>query len=233
MIDKKKFYAVITGDIVGSSKFKANQWEDILSVLKNSWAMVDEIFPGSLYAPFGIFRGDGFQGILSDPEKALAAAIIIRSCLRTGITVLKRHKAVDARMVIGIGTIDFLPEERVAEGRGEAYSNSGPFLDKMKGDPRLLIRVPGAWDHLNREFDTECALLDVIINKWSEEQAQVMLYHFKGFTQERMAAELEITQPAVRSRLKGAGEWGIDIFVERYKQQISRIISPGAYNGKI
>jgi len=228
---KKEFYAVVTGDIVGSSRFNINQRSDLLSVLKTSFGSIEEIFPGTIYTPFEIHRGDSFQGVLSKPEIALPAAIAIRAGLRYGFETKKRRKALDARIAVGIGSIDFLPNGRGTEGDGDAFRRSGPILDEMKGDRRLLIRTPSK--EINAELDTECALIDALINRWSTEQAQVILYQVKGLTQESAAKELGISQPAVRLRLQSAGGWAIEELLKRYKDQISKIISPGAYNSGI
>lgn len=228
---KSGLYAVITGDIVGSTKFTISQRSDLLAVLKISFETIEEIFPNTIRAPFEIHRGDSFQGVLSKPEIALAAAVIIRAILRYRFETKNRRKALDARVAVGIGSIDFLPEGRGSEGDGEAFRLSGPILDDMKGDQRLLIRTPV--ESIDSEFNTECALLDVIINRWSSEQAQAILCQIKGFTQEKTAKELGISQPAVRLRLQSAGGWAVEEFLKRYEQQISEIISPGAYNSGI
>jgi predicted DNA-binding protein (UPF0251 family) len=230
---KKKagLYAVITGDIVGSSKLTIKQRVHFLEVLKSSFTMIKKIFPGIMRSPFEIYRGDGFQGVLSQPEKALPAAIVIRINLRKVFEAQRRRKSLDARIAIGIGSIDFLPDGRSAEGDGEAFQLSGPVLDEMKGDRRLIIRTPQ--ESIHEELDTECALLDPLINKWSNEQAQAILCQIRGLTQEKAAKELHISQPAVQLRLKEAGGWAIEVLLKRYSQLISQIISPGAYNGRL
>lgn len=231
MMKETGFFAVFTGDIVGSSKFKISRRSHLLSALKTSFGNIEDIFPGAIYTPFEIHRGDSFQGVLSRPELALAAAIVIRAGLRSGFQTVKRRKALDARIAVGIGSIDYLPNGRGTEGDGDAFRRSGPVLDKMKGDRRLVICTPVK--EINAELDTECALLDAVINRWSTEQARVILYQVKGLTQESAAKELGISQPAVRLRLQSAGGWAIEEFLKRYKNQISKIISPGAYNGGI
>lgn len=228
---KEMLYAVITGDIVGSSKFSISQRSQLLSVLKDSFGTIEKVFPGTIHAPFEIHRGDSFQGVLSNPEIALSAALVIRAVLRGMGSVQSRRKAWDARMAVGIGSIDFLPDGRGTEGDGEAFRHSGPVLDKMKGDRRLLIRTP--WDSVNAEFETACALLDAIIHRWSGEQAMAIFCQIVGLTQESTAKRLGISQPAVRLRLQGAGGWAIDEFLKRYKRRISELISPGAYNDGI
>lgn len=230
MTDKNKVYAVITGDIVGSSKFKIDQWGKILNSLKDSWNIIDKVLPGAVHATFGVHRGDGFQGVLGAPEKALTAVMLIRARLRSGLSRSKKYKPADTRIAIGIGAIEYLPGKRGAEGRGEAYSLSGPILDEMKGDRRLLIRVSDTFGNINEEFNSECALLDALINRWSEEQAQVIPYHLMKLTQGQTAKKLGITQPAVSYRLEGAGVWALDIFIQRFEQQISQLISQKAYN---
>lgn len=223
------FYAVITGDIVGSSKLTINQRDRFLKILKTSFASIDKIFPGIMCSPFEIHRGDSFQGVLSEPEKALSASIIIRVNLRKDFESQRRRKALDARIAIGIGSIDFLPNGRGTEGDGEAFRLSGPILDEMKGDRRLIIRT--SQESIHEELDTECALLDALINKWSNEQAEAILCQIRGLNQKEAAKELQISQPAVRLRLKGGGSWAVELLIERYRQLTYQIISPGAYNG--
>ncbi len=180
-------------------------------------------------SPFEIHRGDSFQGVLSEPERALSVAIIIRVNLRKGFESQRRQKLLDARIAIGIGSIDFLPNGRGTEGDGEAFRLSGPILDEMKGDRRLIIRT--SQENIHEELDTECALLDALINKWSGEQAEAILCQIRGLSQKEAAKELRNSQPAVRLRLKGGGSWAVELLLKRYRQLISQIISPGAYNG--
>ncbi|MCF6154674.1 MAG: hypothetical protein E3K36_05360 [Candidatus Brocadia sp.] len=212
-------YAVITGDIVGSSRLTTAQRSRLLSVLKSSFNTIKDILPDGIRAPFEIHRGDSFQGVLSKPEAALRVAIIIRAGLRHGFKTKQRRYALDARIAIGIGSIDFLPSGRGSEGDGEAFRRSGPTLDGMKGDRRLLIRTP--WQAVDAELDIECALLDALINRWSAEQSQAILGQIRGLTQERAAKEFGISQPAVRQRLKSAGGWAIEELCRRYELLIA------------
>ncbi len=221
-------YAVITGDIVGSSKLTASQRGRLLSVLKSSFHALKNIMIDGMRAPFEIHRGDSFQGVLSKPEAALRVAIAIRTCLRHGFETKQRRHALDARIAVGIGQIDFLPAGRGSEGDGSAFRRSGQTLDAMKGDQRLIIRTP--WQELDAEFDTACALLDALINRWSSEQAQAILGQIRGLTQEKAAREFGVSQPAVRQRLKSAGGWAIEALCRRYEQVICEKRSLRAYN---
>lgn len=226
-IKNRGLYAVVTGDIVGSSRLTASQRSRLLSALKSSFKTIEDLLPDGMRAPFEIHRGDSFQGVLSKPEAALRVAIVIRACLRHGFEATQRRYALDARIAVGIGPIDFLPAGRGAEGDGEAFRRSGQTLDAMKGDRRLIIRTP--WQEVDAELDIECSLLDALVTRWSAEQAQAILGRIRGLTQERAAGEFGISQPAVRQRLKSAGGWAIEELCRRYEELIAEK-SAGTYN---
>lgn len=216
---QEKMYAVITGDVAGSSRFEGEHRALLLSAMKQSFALVSEMLGDDVMAfPFEIFRGDSFQGVLQHPAKALKAALIIRAGLRKSFqTTLK--DAVDARIAVGIGAISMLPDGRGGEGDGEAYRNSGPLLDKMAKES-LFIKITTPWEAMNKELDVECALVDTIISKWSSKQAEVFIETWKGKTQEQMATELNISQPGIRKRIQSSHIYPIELMANRFDDLI-------------
>lgn len=222
-----KIYAVLTGDLIGSSRFRIQQREGVLSNLKDSF---QEISPEIIESPFVVFRGDSFQGVLTRPEEALKAALIIRASLLSKFKGKRTH--LDARIAIGIGTIDYLPRDQVGEGDGEAFRNSGPELDRMKkGEQNLVIRTP--WAEINEELGIECALFDALIQRWTKEQAEAIAYQLpkrvflaqdqviiQEITQEIIAKFLNISQSALSQRLKTGGYWAVQAFLERFNMII-------------
>lgn len=208
-----KIYAVLTGDLIGYSRFKPKDREKVLSILKGTFRKLP---PGMIASKFHIFRGDSFQGVLSMPDEALLAALIIRSCLISGFSG-KSHR-IDTRIAIGLGTIDRLGK-RAGEGDGEAFRNSGKGLDSMKkGDHNITALTP--WKELNDELRAECALLDALIMRWSREQAEAVMYHIMGQTQEEIARSLNISQPAVFQRLRTSGMRAVQEFLQRYRETV-------------
>lgn len=210
-MEYKKIYAVLTGDLIGYSKFKIEEREKILSILKDSFIKIGS---NIIASPFRVYRGDSFQGVLSRPDDALTATIIIRANL---LSAFKGKKSrLDARIAIGIGTIDYLPADQVGEGDGEAFRYSGMELDRMKkGEQNLIVKTP--WSEIDEELRTECALLDALIQRWTKEQAEAILYQIRGSTQEEIAEILSISQPAVFQRLRTGGYWAIQTFLKRFK----------------
>ena len=209
----KKIYAVLTGDLVGYSRYNPKDRKEVLLHLKDSFKKLPLDITAS---KFWVFRGDSFQGILSRPEEALKAALIIRSYL---VSRYKGKKSrLDARIAIGIGTVDYLPL-RVGEGDGEAFRNSGMELDGMKkSEKNLIVKTP--WKELNDELSTEGALLDAVIERWTKEQAEAIMYQIIGLTQEEIARILKISQPAVFHRLRTCGSRAVQEFLKRYQDTI-------------
>jgi predicted DNA-binding protein YlxM (UPF0122 family) len=212
---KEKMFAVLTGDLIGSSRFNTEkQRDEVLSILKDSFNKIES--PEITASHFAIHRGDSFQGVLSRPEEALKAAIIIRASL---LSKPLENIRLDARIAIGMGKIDYLPVDQVGEGDGEAFRYSGMELDKMKkGERNLTIKTP--WPEMNEELQTECALLNALIYRWTKEQAEAIMYQIQGYKQEEIAEKLEISQSAVFQRLRNGGAWAVQVFLERFKVMV-------------
>lgn len=216
-------HAVLTGDVVASSKIKEER-PLLNEILKNAFQTVQKQRPNLIAAPFDIFRGDSFQGVLAEPEFALQSSLLIRALLRSRQPEQESHSW-DARIAIGIGTIEYLAE-RGSEGDGEAYRRSGPRLDTLKGEHRLSIQTP--WDALNEEMETEAALLDAIIAKWSPAQAETIIKLLEDKVQKQIAKELGVSQAAVHYRAKGAGWFAVEKFLDRYKTVIQNQLAEKA-----
>lgn len=212
---ESQLYAVITGDIAKSSRFEGEARQNLLNVLKAAFAEMEVILGKDIIAfPFEVFRGDSFQGVLIQPEKALTAAVIIRAFIRSSYKTTLQN-AVDARIAIGIGTISHLPDKNTGEGDGEAFRNSGPELDKLSKHKQMMtIKTP--WDEVNNELVVECSMLDVIISHWTPQQADVIIEYLKGKTQEEMAEKFNISQPAVKKRMASANSYQLDLMIDRF-----------------
>lgn len=210
MADKKGYIAVITGDIVKSGQISPEDRRKMPEKLKHIFTGLDSAGGHR----FSIFRGDSFQGAVSDPTQALRTALWIKTALmRTD----KDFDSYDCRLALGIGRVTFMAPN-VMESDGEAFHNSGRALDAMDSDERLRIATP--WEAVNQEAAVHCALLNVIMNRWTAAQAGVIAETLAGKTQRAVAAALQITQPAVSSSLKASGWSAVDALIARYEQLI-------------
>jgi len=207
-------YAVATGDIVESSQFKGAQKDRLNKSLTNSFNEIKQFTKKEASSKFSIFRGDSFQGLFTHLEDALKAAIFIRAKLRESQPDEAKYNW-DARIAIGTGTVEYLPEN-ITEGDGPAYQNSGPVLDKLKGNFRCAVKTPDK--EANDEFKALCALLDAVIAKWTPSQAETVAMLLQGMTPKEMSKKLNISQAAIHYRIKGAGWFAIEALLERNKQ---------------
>lgn len=211
-------YAILTGDVVDSSKITSRHRDLLLNTLKASFNEVSKQLAGNGQVSFDIFRGDSFQGLIPDPREALTASLMIRANLRSE----QPDKSAinwDSRTAIGIGTVEYLPNQ-VSEGDGQAYRSSGHLLDEMKTKQRLLFHTP--WEEIDKELNTQAALLDAIIAKWSPQQAEVVLDLLRQKSRKQIGEELGISQAAVYYRVKGSGWNAIEKFLDRYRALIDQ-----------
>lgn len=107
--------AIITGDIINSRKEAPQIWLPHLKEALNNY--------GQEPKHWEIYRGDSFQ-LEVIPEKALEAAIYIKSCL-------KQESIIDVRMAIGLGEKDY-DAEKLTESNGSAFVNSGECFEGLK-----------------------------------------------------------------------------------------------------
>lgn len=205
---------VITGDIIGSSQIKIEHRGDLLTCLNT---MGDEL---QCVSPFRMemYRGDSFQLLVEDPEKAIKIAILLRAGLIYH-TPQKDEGVWDARISVGIGGINFM-SENIVTSDGEAFLLSGTQLDKI-GKRRLVVKTP--WEEVNKELEMSTAFVDDIISGWSSTQAGMMYMSLRQDKPKKDVAEMTGTSVQnVRNVLANAKESLIVKYLEHNSEIINR-----------
>ncbi len=213
-------YAVITGDIVKSENIKGSDRQMLIVELKKAFEEINSQFLHEKKLPFEIYRGDSFQALIKQPQEALEISLMLRAKIRSLTPLQRENKTLwDTRLAIGIGSIDFFAN-RIIESDGEAFKFSGRILEKMKKEERLKIHTP--WNEVNEELKVACLFADTIINRWSVNQSEVIYrYLLKRETQQELARQFNISQPALRKRLVVSGNIeSMDTFIIRYRNLI-------------
>jgi len=214
-----KSFAVLTGDLIGYSLTKGVKREKLQNTLKDILNEIEKSFrKQKIKSKFGIYRGDSFQGLIPDPSASLECAIKIKSYLRSS-PIKGINTIFDARIAIGIGKIDNI-KRNISESDGEAFRLSGPALDELTGQHRIKIKTP--YQDLNDEFNLTCHFLDVIINRWTPAQAEVIYYLLNGLNQISIAEALNVSQAAINQRIASANWHTISIALKRFKKLISQ-----------
>jgi hypothetical protein len=212
-------YAVITGDIVGSSSLSLPDRQRLVHVIDGSSRHLRKIFGKSVPLDVDVFRGDSWQVLLTDPPQSLRAALTFRALLRWK---MESHHF-DTRLAIGIGSVTLIPRRRVSEGSGEAFRASGLALDSMK-KRRMSFAFPGS--DAEAPLDVIVHLLDEIAVRWTDRQAKAIVGAMQGWTQKKIAATWEqpkISQPAVTLHLEAAG-WHA---VKRGLAEFEKVLAAG------
>ena len=212
-----KNYAVITGDLVDSSGIEDDYKEILAGIASDIVKHQDEEFK------FDIYRGDSFQGLITNPTQALKISILFRAGLRRYSKGNSVENIWDARIAIGIGKIKYIDsrtEQKLNSADGEAFVRSGRTLDAMKNEDQQ-IRICTGDQKLDDEFAAVCPLLDAIIGRWTTSQAEaVYMQLLEGITQEEIGRRLDISQRASGKRLELSNIDGMKQFFRRYKNLI-------------
>ena len=222
-VESGKIYAVITGDIVGSSKLKPAERKELHAALKDTSDKLTDHFRQLVPLQVDIFRGDSWQLLVIDPAQSLKIGLFFRAFLRGKM----KSKRVDTRISIGVGFIDIIPEEGVSSGDGEAFRLSGEALESLSRSHRMVISFPESLISNNHKaLDVILKLIDVLARDWTEKQAQAVSGALLEYTQEKIARswfERDISQQAVAQHLDRAGWNAIEIGLNYFANSLSGI----------
>lgn len=215
-IIKGKYYAVITGDIIGSTKLSIIERKALHNIMQKGSVELRKVFGKTVPLDVDIFRGDGWQIVIYDPKISLRVGLFYRAFIKAYMASIK----VDTRMAIGVGTIDFIPGDKVSEGDGEAYRNSGKILEDISKSCYMRFVFS---ESLNSEIiDTIVQLVDVIAMRWSSKQALAVLGALQGWHQEKIASLWlnPIKQQTVQEHLESADWRAVKIAVDLFEKNL-------------
>ncbi len=205
--------AIITGDIVDSTKMTAEERFAMLQLLQSLPEWLSPICKTNIE----IFRGDSFQLKITEPSKSLQMALSIRAIIRTNKFKVNNAQW-DARIAIGIGTLDY-ETDSLSTSDGEAFRLSGRGLDLI-GKSRLLIETP--WEDVNEEFKVSTLFVDDIVSNWTQNQSRVMFEKLvKVQNQEKIGTIIGASQQTVSKTLKAAKDALISVYIKRFKELIN------------
>lgn len=204
-MEQALIYAVLTGDIVASSRLPADGRSELRAAMTDSFAALDRAFDGAFSPAIDISGPDSWQLLTPHPQIALRAALYFRAELRARMGAYN----VDTRVAIGAGTVELLPRRRVSEGDGPAYRRSARALETMGRNRRLALRLED--QPLGPGFDEMLGLVDHVACRWTDKQALAVTGALQGWTQERIAgswgrvAKGAVSQQTVAQHLHRAG----------------------------
>lgn len=236
-IQTNRNYAVLTGDIIQSSKLSGADKQKILSALK---ALPDEIkrMFNRLYVSDqieilgpSIFRGDSWQMFLSEPGFALRTAFY----LRAGLKALYRA---DTRVAVGIGTVNTPLNNDLSQAGGNAFRFSGIGLDELKTKEHMVCWFHEPSDkyknrkdidfyYINRFLNSSLLFASRLADGWSQHEAWALLKALEGLKQGEIASQWlngeKTTQQNAGKTLGRAGWAEIEHFLNLFRNYICLI----------
>jgi hypothetical protein len=227
-----KTYAVLTGDIIGSTKLGPERLEAAMSLLRRLAKEFDQVHPGSVVGQPDVFRGDSWQLCLQQPALAVTTAVFIRAGLKTD--------SFDSRIGIGWGSVDRLHKERISESSGPAFVQSGQALDQL-GKERSLALPPSGEPTLTgfaypaiALLNVGVGLLDALLTRWTQRESVAVYGTLRGLSQEAIAllpqAKTRQGKPPTRQAIQDAlrrASWPSHVlpFLEKAENSIDKEIA--------
>lgn len=208
-----KIGAIITGDIIASTKMESDDRDMMLASLQS----LPDILSPIEKVRVEIFRGDSFQIGICQAHNSLKIALAVRAYLRTH-KMFSSKKVIDARVAIGIGSIEY-EADTLSTSDGEAFRISGRLLDRME-KRRLEIMTP--WDKVNDALSLNTAFADDIISSWTQSQSRIELASYIiSENRNEIASQLGISRQMVDKSMKISKQPLIRAYIKRFEKIIS------------
>lgn len=183
----KNSIAVITGDIINSTKHNTSQWQRKLKQVLSQY--------GKETYDWEIHRGDFFQ-IRVPALKSIRVAIHIKAAIK------ELHNELDVRMSIGIGKQTH-KNKKISLSTGEAYTLSGRGFDKLKKQNLIITTTD---EFKNNVLNTIIVLALIPMNKWTKTEAKIFLLKFlqPNLNLKQMSSKLKKSTSTISETLKRA-----------------------------
>lgn len=218
MKNDSPLYAVLTGDLVKSSKLPAEDFHSVKDCLKKAVrqlnGLIEDNSPGLVKGSIDFYRGDGWQLLLTRPAYALRACLYLRACL-------KAHTGIDTRISVGVGEVSHIDPKNISQSIGKAFELSGKGLDDLKSLKRMTIAFPYYMDSRNSNLVSVFELCDAIVQKWTKKQAEAVSWALQGLSQSEIAENMKpsITSQSAGKHLRSAGWFAIEWAIKRAEDE--------------
>ena len=175
-----EIFAVLTGDVIKSSKLSPHVRRQALSYLNETAVRLPQVFSNLTVIGPEIFRGDSWQMLLSDARLGLHAAFYLRAELRSRF-------GVDTRIGIGVGGLETLSDQSVGSADGPAFRRSGKALDSLKRNETMLCLLDDQPSAVNDLLQVALRFAARSASQWSKREAFAVARSLEGRKQIEIA----------------------------------------------
>ncbi|OHU88464.1 MULTISPECIES: hypothetical protein [Pseudoalteromonas] len=203
--------AVLTGDLVNSSKMKPNTYTEAISILKSIMRLADERYG----AKGEIYRGDEFQIQFPNPSHAIGCTLLLKLALHCAP---QTDKPILSTLSLAYGE-QTLHSNSPTTATGPVFIESGRGLNKTpRGD--LTIRFAG---NVSEEMQLLTGFLSHQLNKMTKTQAELLYtYIINDFPDHQKIAEITKTsRQNISNRLSSIGATLIRDYIGVVNQRVT------------
>jgi len=124
-------YCVIMGDIINSRQMDEQTLTAFTAIAKNTFGAINIAHQTDIVSPFGLVRGDAFEGVLRTP-------VFAPDIIQTVIKAFYRVNQTKVRIAVSVGELFIVSPDR-NESNGPAFHRAAEELERLK-NPRILQR---------------------------------------------------------------------------------------------
>lgn len=201
---KKHSVAVLTADIIQSTRYSQRERQQLNRVLLKSFREVDHRYSKAVHTPltFRITAGDEFQCVFVDIPKTFE----ILTYLRATVIASGLKPPVRFRASIGVGQISVVGKSNSYEEDGEAFVRSRRGLEQLeKSRHTRWTRIVTGQPDLDQPVDVILLLLDHMQQRWTLPQWEAVRWSLRNLTREEISRKLKVAHQNVTKRLSAAG----------------------------
>jgi DNA-directed RNA polymerase specialized sigma24 family protein len=192
--------AVVTADIVNSTLVKAEDFNDLSDKIKAIYEK-DKI---------EFYRGDSFQVLVNDAQKAFLQSILSRLLAMQ----YSNKQKVDIRMSISLGKLNS-NTGKIGSNMDDLFVRSGRAFDKFQNSTRRLYVVSGN-ESIDFTFEIMAEYMDSLLENITPRQAEVLYYMLKGMSQVEIARQLDKTTATINQHVKTARYTEIESLLKKF-----------------
>ncbi len=212
--------AVITGDLINSTRLGEEAYETVIDRLKDILQLLKD---EEHITQYELYRGDAFQILVENAQTALSVLFIIRTYINSLAPPQERRgQKVEYNFRLALGVADVEGEVKSGITNEPPFVYSGRTLDAITAK-NVTIGIRTEYDDRNSEFNTELSLLEYIMEQWTPTSAGILYHKLWGKTERVIADKLGISQSAVNQHSRQACWNGLKIFLNRYEQIIEKM----------
>ena len=192
-------YCVLIGDIIKSKEIAPDVRVRVLNAAKDAFDRINTKYSSSLMAPFGMVRGDAFEGVLlSQSHAPKIIQEIIKAFYRVEKTCVRISLAIDQLTTIG--------SDR-NEVDGPAFYKALENLETLKKrDSNHWLQVAFETNSLAQPIiESQLRLLSTLTGRWTDNQREIVWSMEAHSMQQKLVSNaLGKVQSVVDKQLKAA-----------------------------